>query len=104
MSNIALSSVVSDTFGISATALIEYILSCETFDYEYAKSLLKKSLRSKEDEIIQSTIGYELRGDQSTKIKVCRKHFDYINECCLTTLAERFLTYKTFLLIKMYDL
>jgi transposase len=88
VSNIALASVVSDTFGVSATALIEYILSCETFDPEHAKSLLKKSLKSKGDEIIQSIIGYELRGDQSTKMKVCRKHFDYINEC-LNTLDEK---------------
>lgn len=88
VSNIALASVVSDTFGVSATALIEYILSCDAFDPEHAKSLLKKSLKSKGDEIIQSIIGYELRGDQSTKMKVCRKHFDYINEC-LTTLDEK---------------
>ena len=28
-----------------------------------------------------SILGYELRGDQSLKIKVCRKHFGHINEC-----------------------
>lgn len=81
VSNIALSSVVSDTFGKSSSALIEYILTCDTFDPEHAKTLLQRKLKDKADEVIASIIGYELRGDQSVKMKVCRKHFDYINEC-----------------------
>lgn len=31
--------------------------------------------------MVRPIIGYELRGDQSLKMKVCRKHLDYINEC-----------------------
>lgn len=81
VSNIALASVVSDTFGKSSSAIIEYILTCDIFDPDYCKSLLRKKLKDKADEVIQSIIGYELRGDQSVKMKVCRKHFDYINEC-----------------------
>lgn len=81
VSNIALASVVSDSFGKSASAIVEYILTCETFDPEYCKSLLQKKLKEKADEILQSIIGYELSSDQSTKMKVCRKHYDYINEC-----------------------
>ena len=37
--------------------------------------------------MVKSIIGYELRGDQSLKLKVCRKHFDHINEC-ISTLEE----------------
>jgi len=81
VSNIALGSVVTDTFGKSSSAIIEYILSCDTFDPEFCKTLLQKSLKNKADEVIQSIIGYELSSDQSTKMKVCRKHFDYITEC-----------------------
>lgn len=81
VSNIALASVVSDTFGKSSSALIEYILTCDTFDPEHAKTLLQRKLKNKADEVIASIIGYELRDDQSVKMKVCRKHFDYINEC-----------------------
>lgn len=58
-----------------------YILYCDTFDPEFCKTLLKKGLKDKADEVINSIIGYELSIDQSTKMKVCRKHFDYINEC-----------------------
>lgn len=81
VSNIALASVVSDTFGKPSSALIEYIHTCDTFDPEHAKTLLQRKLKDKADEVIASIIGYELRGDQSVKMKVCRKHFDYINEC-----------------------
>ncbi|MFA9377629.1 MAG: hypothetical protein ACERKZ_12840 [Lachnotalea sp.] len=70
-----LASVVSDTFGVSASALIDYILNCDSFDPEFAKTLLRKKLKDKSDEVMQSIIGYELRGDQSTKMKVCRKQY-----------------------------
>lgn len=81
VSNIALGSVVNDTFGKSSPAIIEYLLYCDTFDPEFCKTLLNKSLKDNADEVIQSINGYELSTDQSTKMKVCRKHFDYINEC-----------------------
>ncbi|AEM78704.1 LOW QUALITY PROTEIN: transposase IS111A/IS1328/IS1533 [Thermoanaerobacter wiegelii Rt8.B1] len=81
VSNIALASVVTDSFGKSASSIIDYILTCDTFDPEYCKSLLHKTLYKKADEIIQSIIGYELRDDQSVKMKVCRKHYDFINQC-----------------------
>lgn len=81
VSNIALSSVLSDTFGKSATAIADYILACDVFDPEHCKSLLLKKAKEKADDVVKSIIGYELRGDQSVKMKVCRKHPGYINEC-----------------------
>lgn len=87
VSNIALSSVLTDTFGKSATAIVDYILTCDIFDPEYCKSLLLKKAKDKADDVVKSIIGYELRGDQSLKMKVCRKHFDHINEC-ISTLEE----------------
>lgn len=77
VSNIALA---SDSFGKSASAIIDYILTCDTFDPEHCKSLLRKSLKKKADEVIQSITGYELRDDQSVKMKVCKKHYDFINQ------------------------
>lgn len=81
VSNIVLASVVSDTFGKPSSALREYTLARDTFDPEYAKTLLQRKLKYKADEVIASIIGYKLHDDQSVKMKVCRKHFDYINEC-----------------------
>ena len=76
--------MLTDTFGKSATAIVDYILTCDVFDPEYCKSLLLKKAKEKADDVVKSIIGYELRGDQSLKMKVCRKHFDYINECIAT--------------------
>lgn len=79
--NIALASIVSDSFGKFASSIIDYILTCNTFDPEYCKSLLHKSLKKKADEVIRSIIGCKLKDDQSVKMKVCRKHYDFINQC-----------------------
>ena len=46
-----------------------------------ANPLLLKKAKDKADDVVKSILGYELRGDQSLKIKVCRKHFGHINEC-----------------------
>lgn len=57
--NIALSSVLSDTFGKSATAIVDYILTCETFEPEYCKSLLLKKAKEKADDVVKSILGFQ---------------------------------------------
>ncbi|MFR5045335.1 hypothetical protein [Mediterraneibacter sp.] len=57
------------------------ILACDIFDPKYAKTLLQRKLKDRADKVIASIIGYKLPDDQSVKMKVCRKRFDYINEC-----------------------
>lgn len=74
VSNIGLASVLTDTFGKSSSAIIDYLLYCDVFDPEYCKSLLQKSAKDKADEVVASIIGYELSNDQSLKIKLCREH------------------------------
>lgn len=79
VSNIALASVLTDSFGKSASSIIEYLLSCETFDPEHCKSLLQRSAKKKADDVVASIIGYEISSDQSVKMKICREHVDYIS-------------------------
>lgn len=81
VSNIALASVVSDINGKSSNSVIEYILTCDNFNIEYCKSLLKKSLKNKADEVINSILGYKLSSEQAQKLNICRKHHDYIQIC-----------------------
>ena len=80
VSNIALGSVLTDTFGKSSSAILDYLLNCDVFDPEHCKSLLLKRAKDKADEVVNSIIGYELSRDQSIKMQVCRKHVDYISE------------------------
>lgn len=79
VSNIALASVLTDTFGKSASAITEYLRTCEVFDPEVCKSLLLRKAKDKADDVVASIIGYEISSDQSLKMKLCREHVDYIS-------------------------
>lgn len=83
VSNIGLASVLTDTFGKSSSAIIDYLLTCEVFDPEFCVSLLQKKAKDKAAEVVESIIGYELSNDQSLKIKLCREHVDYIDKTVL---------------------
>ena len=80
VSNIQLASVLTDMTGKSATSIINYITNCETFDPEYCKSLLQKSAKKKADDVIRSIVGYSISDEQSTKIDVCKKHQNNLDE------------------------
>ena len=80
VSNIQLASVLTDMTGKSATSIINYITTCETFDPEYCKSLLQKSAKKKAYDVIKSIVGYSISDEQSTKIDVCKKHQDNLDE------------------------
>ena len=80
VSNIQLASVLTDMTGKSATSIINYITTCETFDPEYCKSLLQKSAKKKADDVVKSIVGYSISSEQSTKIDVCKKHQDNLDE------------------------
>lgn len=79
VSNIGLASVLTDTFGKSSSAIIDYLLTCSVFDPEYCISLLQRSAKGKATEVLESIIGYELSNDQSLKIELCREHVDFID-------------------------
>lgn len=79
VSNIALASVLTDSFGKSAQNIISYLLEAEPFDPEYCKSLLCGKAKAKAQDVVSSIIGYEISNDQSLKMKLCREHVDYIS-------------------------
>ena len=76
--NIALDSVVSDMFGKSAAAITNYLISEDSFDPEYCKSLLQRSLKNKADSVIESIEGYSITNEQKLRMKIIRSHLDYI--------------------------
>lgn len=80
MCNLAISHVLSDTFGKTAQRIIEYILTCDKFDPEYCKTLIDRRVKADHDEIIRSIVGYQLSLDQATKIRLATNHFDYLNK------------------------
>lgn len=81
VSNIAIASVLSDTFGKTALKIIDYILTCDTFDAEHCKTLIDKRVKASHDELIKSIIGYNITLDQSTKIILAKTHLESIENC-----------------------
>ena len=78
--NIALDSVVSDIFGKSSSSIIDYLLeqSGTTINHEEIASKLLKSLKSKEDAVIESIEGYQMADAQKYRMRLIRAHMDYI--------------------------
>lgn len=77
VSNIMLSSVVSDTFGVSSLRIINHLLKNPNdinFDVE---PLLHKSMKDKAD-IIAKSIKGNLTKPQAEKMRICFNHFDDI--------------------------
>ena len=66
--NVALDSVVSDIFGKSSTSIIDYLLeqSGTSINHEEIASKLLRSLKSKEDAVIESVEGYQMTDSQNT--------------------------------------
>ena len=58
--NVALDSVVSDMFGVSATAITDYLASDESFSPDHCVSLLKRSLKKKADLVLESIEGFSI--------------------------------------------
>ena len=78
--NIALDSVVSDIFGKSSTSIVDYLLeqSGNSIDHEEIASKLLRSLKSKEDAVIESIEGYQMTDSQKHRMRLVRAHMDYI--------------------------
>lgn len=78
--NVALDSVVSDIFGKSSTSIIDYLLeqSDNSISHEVIASKLLRSLKSKEDAVIESIEGYQMTDSQKYRMHLVRAHMDYI--------------------------
>ena len=76
--NVALDAVVSDMFGVSASSITDYIVNSDTFDPEHCVSLLKKSLKKKADEVMQSIEGFQMSDPQKHRAKMVREHYDHL--------------------------
>ena len=78
--NVALDSVVSDIFGKSSMSIIDYLLeqSGTSINHEEIASKLLRSLKSKEDAVIESVEGYQMTDAQKYRVRLVRAHMDYI--------------------------
>ena len=84
--NVALDAVVSDMFGKSASAIIDYILDvdADSVDPNHCVSLLHHSMIKKADQIVDSIEGFQMTEDQKQRIRFIRSHL-----CFVELLIER---------------
>lgn len=94
--NVVLDSVVSDMFGKSATAITDYLTSDEDFNPQHCVSLLRRSLKKKADDVLESIEGYEITAEQKTRIGIVRDHLHYIDsliervDTCINTMVDKY--------------
>lgn len=80
VSNLMIASVVSDTFGKSASAIIKYAIEHpNNINVDFTK-FLHKSMLHKAEQINASMQG-TISSEQCSKMNVCLNHYDYINAC-----------------------
>ena len=94
--NVALDSVVSDMFGVSATAITDYLASDESLSPDHCVSLLKRSLKKKADLVLESIEGFSIAPEQKERIKIIREHHNFIEslitkvDACVNTMVEKY--------------
>lgn len=87
VSNIMLASVVSDTFGKSASAILEHLLDHpDDRDFDFRR-LLHRSMLSKADDIALAIEG-TITPVQAEKILLCKQHLDHLSSA-ISTVEEK---------------
>lgn len=80
VSNIQIASVVTDVFGKTSQSILKLMLDNPNLTLEDITPLLRKNLKSTPEDILKSING-NFDESQSSKMSVCLKHYDSINEC-----------------------
>lgn len=80
VSNVQIASVVTDVFGKTSQSILKLMLNNPDLTLEDITPLLRKNLKSTPEDILKSING-NFDEFQSSKMSVCLKHYDSINEC-----------------------
>ena len=86
--NVALDAVVSDMFGISSSAITDYLVSSDSFDPLHCASLLHGTLKKKAATVIESIEGYQMTREQKERIIMVRSHLEFVQQS-ITSLDEK---------------
>ena len=80
VSNIQIANVVTDVFGKTSQSILKLMLTNPSLTLDDITPLLHKGLKSSPEDILKSING-NFDESQSSKMNVCLKHYDSINEC-----------------------
>lgn len=97
ISNIAIASILTDPFGVTATNIIRYLLTSDTIDEKECRKLIKGQAKKKSDAIISSIQGFKIEPDQALKMNLAREHLDYLDKMICDTEVELYVRIKPYL-------
>ena len=89
VSNVQIANVLTDVFGKTSQSILKLMLEQPNLTLEDIKPLLRKNLKSSPEDILKSING-TFDECQSSKMAICLKHYDSINEC-IEALEEQIL-------------
>lgn len=78
--NIALDSVVSDMFGVSASKITDYLLTNSSPNPQKCAELLHKSMQHKAENVVDSIEGFILTEAQKWRMLKVREHLEYLDK------------------------
>ena len=82
VSNVQIANVLTDVFGKTSQSILKLMLDNPNLTLDDITPLLRKNLKSSPEDILKSING-NFDESQSSKMSVCLKHYDSINECIL---------------------
>ena len=80
VSNVQIANVLTDVFGKTSQSILKLMLENPNLTLEDITPLLRKNLKSSPEDILKSIHGI-FDECQSSKMAICLKHYDSINEC-----------------------
>lgn len=78
--NLTLDAVVSDMFGVSATAIENYLLDTDDVDPNHCVYLLRGSLKKKASDVVEAVKGFNMTTEQKERVRIIQGHFDDIDK------------------------
>ena len=80
VSNVQIANVVTDVFGKTSQSILKLMLDNPNLTLNDIQPLLRKNLKSSPEDILKSING-SFDESQSSKMAICLRHYDVINEC-----------------------
>lgn len=91
ISRIRIDCVLADPFRRSATRIMDYLISGESFDEEKCRSLIDRRVKASKDEVMDAVHGYHILEEQKFKMIHAKDHMDFINKAINEIETELFL-------------
>lgn len=98
ISNISLANVLSDSQGVTARGILNYLLEHpdEAINPSKIKKLIKGKTKATPDQIIQAIEGFQIKGDQRLKLDLANKHLAFLQEIITNIETELYLRMKPY--------